>query len=343
MICYHHTDADGHSAAYNVLRGSKIVCVPDFFKPTNYGDKFDKHKDTDTVYIVDVSFTEPTYSDLINICKTARRVYWIDHHQSSLDVIAAHKDELQKMKNLVYFVSKDYCGAALTYAFFKIKDNIMDRVINRNIETDSYEIKTIYVNPKHNELITVQVAVKGPTSSDYEMHNIEVQIPKWLRHIDDYDAWKKIYPETEKIINGFNCHEWNLVNDDKFNIDFWTKFTTEDNYITNLFNMGKTISMYNERRFNEELSATYELEYNGTKFLCKNGHGNSYNFADKIHKYDAVILYHFEGSIMKYLYSVYSSDASSFDCKAFCEKFGGGGHFHASGFSNEKSPLELLK
>ena len=74
--------------------------------------------------------------------------------------------------------------------------------------------------------------------------------------------------------------------------------------------------------FNEELSATYELEYNGTKFLCKNGHGNSYNFADKIHKYDAVILYHFEGSIMKYLYSVYSSDASSFDCKAFCEKFG---------------------
>ena len=88
----------------------------------------------------------------------------------------------------------------------------------------------------------------------------------------------------------------------------------------------------------KEVSMMFTWEFEGTRFLCKNSTGNSWNFddTDKSNSYSAYILFEYDGKNGLWLYSVYSDDNSDFDCSKFCELFGGGGHFHASGFSSKE-------
>ena len=145
MVVYHHTDMDGKSAGWLVhdMHPFAIEDHPEKHIMTDYGDKFDKHNEKDDVVIVDVSISDTTYEDFLNICKTARSVTWIDHHQTSLDIIEKHKEELQAIPNLTYFVSKCACGAALTYSFFRIpQEDLM--AIRQTSEDEEYEINAVY-------------------------------------------------------------------------------------------------------------------------------------------------------------------------------------------------------
>ena len=118
MIVYHHDDMDGKSAAWLVhtMKPSSIEDHPKDYIMMDYNSKFDKHTIKDDVFVVDYSISHSTYDQFIELCKSARTVTWIDHHASSLDVVEKHKDELQAIKNLTYFVSKCACGAALVYS-----------------------------------------------------------------------------------------------------------------------------------------------------------------------------------------------------------------------------------
>lgn len=72
------------------------------------------------------------------------------------------------------------------------------------------------------------------------------------------------------------------------------------------------------------------------KILCMNELGNSDAFLEMFEEYDAVILFDFDGSLVKY--SIYSKKSSDFRCNALgiwgCKVFdiSGGGHNHAAGF-----------
>ena len=105
LICYHHTDMDGKSAGWLVHshKPQGIEDHPKSYIMTDYVDKFDKHTAKDDVFLVDVSISDTSYEDFINLCNTARTVTWIDHHQTSLEIIEKHRDELQKISNLLCF------------------------------------------------------------------------------------------------------------------------------------------------------------------------------------------------------------------------------------------------
>lgn len=338
MICYHHTDMDGKSAGWLVhtLHPSTIEDFAESYIPTNYGDKFDKHTEKDDVFIVDVSISATSYNDFLNVCKTARTVTWIDHHQTSLDIIKEHEDELQAIDNLTYFVSKCACGAALTYTFFNIPRDYLS-AIRQISENEKYLIKADYLK---GGIISVNMRKMDPKHpEDALYHCWKVTLPKWLFHVDDYDTWKQIDPLTNTLILGVDTEDTNLVIDGEgrnserkvFN-SFWNKFTTDMNTISEYIAYGKSIDRYIKSKYARELGSTFEWEYNGTKFICKNAHGNSWNFGELIKNYPAAILFNYDGKSGKWDYSVYSDESSNFDCSAFCKLFGGGGHIHASGF-----------
>ena len=338
MICYHHNDLDGKAAAFCVhtYKPKTIIDTPDSYFQCTYDDKFDKHTEKDDVLIVDLSISPSTYSDFLEVCRTARTVTWIDHHKSSIDIVAAHKDELQHIKNLTYFVSDCACGAALTYAYFNIPAEFLKKI--RLIEdNEEYNISAKYING------AIDVTASKRDKKDPINHfwnNFRIVLPKWLYHIDDYDCWKKIDGFTDYFVLGCDSNNtaftiYNRNEERRVYNRFWDRIT-DKNYTYCLIQSGESIYDYIHSRYHRELKHTFEWTYEGTTFICKNGTGNSWCFEHLIAKYPAVILFYYDGSSGKWKYSVFSDESSTYDCKTFCEKFGGGGHLHAAGFSTEK-------
>lgn len=351
MICYHHNDLDGMSSAYVVhtYKPKQIEDSPSSYFACNYEDKFDKHTIKDDVIIVDISISEKTYPMLIETCKTARTVTWIDHHATSKEVIANHYEELQSIRNLTYIVSEVACGSVLAYIYFHIPASEFAKI--RDIDTANNENYSIIIhngshedNYDHNntEMYSFTALKKcnaykyGKTIvSEYTEHTVIV--PEWLQLVNDHDCWRKKLKDTDNFFFGIQMKDISFTIQDGENKTYNPFWLNQE--ITNpkdFIKKGEIINDYVHKRYTEELKDTFEYTIDGTTFLCKNGLGNSFNFEHLIDKYEAVILFNYSGSIGKWEYSVYSGDKSTFNCAEFCKKYGGGGHFHASGFSTDR-------
>jgi len=339
LTVYHHNDMDGKAAGFLVhkLKPNGIEDSPEKDFMINYGDTMNKHGYNDDVFIVDLSFTKDTYSKLLEVCKTARSVTWIDHHASSVDVIAQHFDELQSIKNLTYFVSTAACGAALTYCYFMIPREELLR-IRKTSDNETYDIKATY----EKGVVSVTLAKANKKDpSDSTFYSKKVILPMWLFHVDDYDCWKKIDPKTEFFMNGCDTLSTSVTILDKargrrvFN-NFWNSLYTNSGDVIKYIEIGKTVTNYINSMYKRQMIHTFEWEFQGHKFLCKNGYGNSKNFGDLIEKYEAVILFYYSGKSGKWYYSCYRGSKSKFECNKFCEQFGGGGHPGAAGFESEQ-------
>lgn len=338
LCCYHHTDMDGKSAAYVIHRHkpSMIEDNPSGYIPTNYGNDFDKHTEKDDVFIVDISISEGDYSKLMNACKTARSVTWIDHHASSLQTIIKHRQELQRTPNLTYFVSTCACGAALAYAFLQIpQDHLMDI---RNISDDEYySIDAEY----NNGAISIIISKKNfKNNTGYKWYDYKVTLPRWLYHVDDFDCWKGLDEQSNFLKLAFDSYDTRFTRLDRdretriFN-DFYDNLSNNPNYLVDMIRSGRHIHKYIHSKYRSQLSDCFEWIYDGIKFLCKNGRDNSWEFEHKLKEYPAAILFHYSGKSGMWEYSIYADESSSFDCSKFAAKFGGGGHIRASGFSTK--------
>lgn len=323
-ICYHHNDMDGRGAAYCLLR--YLIREPNvsskIFHEMDYTKKLDAENcENKYVYILDLAFSKDTINQILDVCKVAKRVIWIDHHQTSLDVVNANKEEFDKIEKLNYFLSNKASGALLTYLYIKADLNLRNNIreIDFDVELDDNNMATMPNNIYDNKIF---------------VHN-------YLKYIDDYDRWVKKYnPETDLFINGTKICNTKLHKDNNRVNPFWSKFTNNNStYTEELIKAGKIITEFLNIKYESELKAdSYESTVDGIKFLCMNGHGNSFVFGDRIHDYDAVVLYKFSGRNDKYNYSIYSdaNRPTRLNCQKFAEKYGGGGHVGAAGFSTEE-------
>lgn len=326
IICYHHNDMDGRGAGYLVL--SRFF-KKDFkeavgnFVEMDYNTPFDLEKcKGKKVFVVDIAFTRATIVKLLEICKVATKVIWIDHHQSSLDIIddPEIKEELSKRRNLNYLVSNAGSGTLLTRLY------LSSDIHKEYVQYSGFEIESV-------DYTSLMYFIK-----DGRKHS--AHIPSWIKFIDDYDRWQKKIPQSEYFILGCQSENTGLFKNNDLNT-FWLKLSA-DGVVLDYVAKGKTIMSYIKTKYNEELSEAFEYTIDGITFLCMNSRGNSYVFGDKIEDYPGVILYSYNGNIKKYDYSVYSRKNYGIDCKAFCEKYyGGGGHYHAAGFSTDKLIFDL--
>lgn len=350
MIVYHHNDLDGKSAGMLVhkLKPKTIIDYPENYHMVDYEHPLNVHTNHDDVFIVDLSFTETTYEKLLNICKTARTVTWIDHHDSSKQVVEKHKEELQSIANLTYFVSTAACGAALTYAFFQIPTDVLTK-IRKTSPDEEYNISAEYryhTGAKAQLLVMCSKSNKKDRT-DTIWHDYVIELPQWLFHLDDFDAWKKIHPMTDFFKYGMEKNNTALARYSKrteskyFNDEFWNKlFGTDTMKTCNIFIYeGKIIAAYEEAEMFRNLPKSFEWEFAGTKFICLNTTKlSSKSFGPKLKDYEAAIAFCYNGKNGKWQYSVYSDkEYYDFHCGDFCSKyFGGGGHPGAAGFNTVK-------
>lgn len=352
MIVYHHNDMDGKSAGYLVHR-MKPRTIPDSpysYVMMTYEDEFNKHSLKDDVFIVDLSISEKTYPNLLEVCRTARSVTWIDHHESSVELIKNHKDELQSIKNLTYFVSKEACGAALTYTYFRIPRDDLKKI--RQIGPDEeYSISAKY-SVKHKPYIDAIIHVtiskfnkKNPSDAVWFDYNIH--LPKWLFYVDDFDCWKMTSEETEYFKFGCETQDSALVKYNKkedikyYNTKFWSQFDRDDPtgvICQHFLTVGKAVSDFEHSENFRNLRHTFVWEYEGTRFICLNTtKKSSMTFEHLMKKYSSAIAFSYTGSTGSWSYSVYAdAETSDFNCQKFAERFGGGGHIGAAGFVTKK-------
>lgn len=356
MIVYHHNDMDGKSAGYLVHR-MKPKTIPDSpysYVMMTYEDEFNKHNMRDDVFIVDLSISEKTYPKLLEVCRTARSVTWIDHHESSIEVIKNHKDELQSIKNLTYFVSKAACGAALTYAYFNIPQEDLKRI--RHIgPNEEYEINATYTHMTFENfpgrvmgtihLTAIKHNKKDRTDSTW--FDYSIKLPQWLFFVDDFDCWKLISKDTEYFKFGCETQDSAVVKYNKkddikyFNTKFWGQFDNDDptgEVCKHFLTVGKAVSDFEHSENFRNLRHTFVWEYEGTQFVCLNTtKKSSMSFEHLMKKYPAAIAFSYTGSTGSWSYSVYAdAETSDFNCQKFAEKFGGGGHIGAAGFVTKK-------
>ena len=173
MRIFYHNDEDGKASARVVYINLKKSGVDDAllkehaFIEVNHSTDFPKEKiDGDsTVYIVDLSFTEKTYKDIIWILEYGTKVVWIDHHKSSNTalklILEEIKDKPELIENFEYKIETDTKEAAvvLVYKYFAEKNNTIDK--------DRY-------------------------------------VPSYLYFISDYDTWTHKPEITEYFILGIN-------------------------------------------------------------------------------------------------------------------------------------------
>lgn len=334
MHCYYHEDIDGTAAAFIVHKiYTKYAVEEDIehdYTKSSYNTEFNNHKDDeDIIFVVDLSFTADTIDKLFELCKYADKVIWVDHHQSTQDLLQ-NKEFLIKLRNkytnLYIYFSQDGCGAMNVYNLYKNKE--YSEIFEKAVNQQSYKNDIVYL----------------------ENINKDIYIPLWLSYVDDYDRWIKRKKHTDEFIRGLECagYELTVYNPEKKVTTInriWDRLSSYF-YVDSIIKDGKVITTYNNNEYKSELANTFTFNVykpSGEKFgtiLCKNtAKRGSTQFGDMISKYDAVSIFYFDGKVWHH--SIYSDKNSSFNCAEFSEKYGGGGHIHAAGFrrSKEQGPL----
>lgn len=125
MKCFSHNDLDGRGARALVAQYENNYNEEDYFE-VDYVQELplDKISKDEKVYFVDYSFSKNTYHVLLEILKITENIIWIDHHQSSVDLLMEHFDELEHIKGTVK--NEKISGAGLTWMYFNKKDDLSE-------------------------------------------------------------------------------------------------------------------------------------------------------------------------------------------------------------------------
>lgn len=279
MKCFYHDDMDGRCSAAIVSFYTKNTNPQDYYE-MNYDKEFplDKIGQDEEVFIVDFSFTEKTMGILKGISKITNKLYWIDHHSSSINLINKYS-ELDKIKGIR---DSSNSGAYLTWVYF------------------------------------------------YG----DADIPLFIKLVSDYDTWKLKIRESTFFKLGIDSTNYNALDNIWKELYKEHKNQNNKNNLLQLIKNGETIKKYLDKDYEEKRKKnSYEVKFEGLKALVINEDSNSWVFGQEIKNYPIVINWVYANGLYKY--SLYTED-SNVDCSKLAEKYGGGGHKGAAGFSSKE-------
>lgn len=168
------------------------------------------------------------------------------------------------------------------------------------------------------------------------------RVPEGIRLLSRYDTWcnedkeewnnvilpyqfgMRNIPWLKKLIDAREDTErlQNIVN------HFFVRCEDIDFMLTT----GETILTY-QRGLNEAAARTaFPYSWKGIKFAVINGTGNSQLFDTVDFDCEAYMLFRFDGTSMKWRFSLYGKEGNTIDLSEIAKSMGGGGHKSACGF-----------
>lgn len=329
----------------------------------------------DTMYIVDYSFSrEDDQKALAEMLKNNpdMKFIWIDHHKTSKVIIAndpIFEEALKKDGYVVIPEKRDdgtihlnYSGAMLAY-FYVI--NRLHMIYNKKknkplgvpefINHDEDYLENLYDKaPEWIRLISDHDTFRHeiPLSSEFVKGATEEGFRNAFLNIGNNNSFISIFYMTIVRPIMSKDHSRNSV----FDMIMKNRTTHLCEVGSNLLKWedGRNARLVSSNAFEARLHVNIrpefidpnnELELETDEYgmvnreallLCYNGHGNSRTFLENFEKYDAVVVFSFNGSTFSY--SIFSKD-DGFQCSVAGLYFGklygitGGGHDHAAGWS----------
>jgi GT2 family glycosyltransferase/oligoribonuclease NrnB/cAMP/cGMP phosphodiesterase (DHH superfamily) len=162
--------------------------------------------------------------------------------------------------------------------------------------------------------------------------NDSIEPPSFVLLIGDFDAWHWKYKNTKHFIAGIGIYDTTPGS------NVWEGLFAED-FIEDILQEGELIDKYLTSRNKERLAGWgFEANLEGYDIIALNDRGGSMLFGDLIDNYPFVVAYIHDGK--QFNISLYST---KMDVRKIAEKYGGGGHTGACGFSCDKLPFTNIK
>lgn len=172
--------------------------------------------------------------------------------------------------------------------------------------------------------------ISGAVLAYIYLHDVQFDdLPYPVQLVSDYDCWQyKFDPDTTYFKLGIETENFDALD------DIWFDLLRKHPIVYELIKTGKIIKNYIDQNNNYYRSHfAYETEIEGLKCLVVNKKTNSWVFGEKYYEYPIVMLWVFDGE--KYIYSIFTNN-ENVDCSKIAEKYGGGGHRGAAGFTSKE-------
>ena len=213
--------------------------------------------------------------------------------------------------------------------------NITDDIIWIDHHKTSIELENKYPVFKNLRGIR-QIGICGSALAYMYFNNVSYdELPLFLKYVSDFDCWHLEYKDVMEFKYGMESKDMGSLS------DLWVSLFAEEyegsehGILNSIINEGKIIKVWVDKDFeNYRNSYGYESTVECYSAFVVNRESFSQLFGDLIDKYDICLLYAFDGK--QYKYSIYSSDKGNVDVSKIAQKYGGGGHVHASGFSSKE-------
>lgn len=313
MKCFYHFDQDGIVSGFYVRKACEqrgLDFKPEDFRKINYGMEFpfcDIGQD-EFVFIVDYNIEPEEMWQLLSITKN---VFWIDHHQSTIEKYKDFKCEVKGIRITGVGIS----GANLTWLYFKY------------LCTANWE----------------QLGKPTPIRVRLLLYKYKKEMPKLAEYTAMWDtfSWDKKSEEYVKAFHyAFESYDFDAMNYllDKLNGDMG--LCEAERLADYMIEDGLGIKDYLDSTAKQYLRAYgFETTFEGHKVYAINRALINSDFFESIDasKYDMFIGFSFNGSIWEY--QLRSAEQDKVNVYELAVKYGGGGHPNAAGFRSDKYVL----
>ena len=318
MKIIHHNDNDGYCSAAIInafLTDMYNNPSENDFYVYSYNMNFEQPevRENETVYIVDIALDEKIFAFISYCVSVGARVIHIDHHKATIDFINS-KDVGEIMKQITSFYEIGVSASLMTYAY-----SCMDKDERKNT-----------TNVKWTDSDTGEkLLMKGRTYS----------IPLSIRYVNDYDVWNwKFGKNTSYFQLGLFMTSYN----NKPFTKEWLDLVTNDSIVIDIINDGEIAYRYRERLYGISIRKGFIASFNNKNSWCvvNSDFCDSQLYGEYAEQFSVCCAVQYYGE--KWVYHIRSSEQSDVDCNEIAKSFGGGGHIHAAGFSDDGTVFKQL-
>ncbi len=293
-----HNDLDGYSSAMVVADwllelgvSRKLISI----SHNDYDHAPTLYNYYDAIFVTDYGITNPMFAMSMKeiLAQDNIALFWIDHHQSSIDLCKDAKwSALTKTDGIR---DSAYCAAYLAWQ---------------------------YLHPNES-------------------------IPGFIRLVDDFDCWKSKFPKSKILANAFDfCPQFKR---DEMSKEFRSLITYEGRgYLSTLLSQGELYAkalpdiLSGYIRQKGFIASFKDGEFKDLEFPVINSPGlGSDSLGKYLDKYKIGCVFFWNGK--SFTVSFYSKGPTKINARTICEKFGGGGHPDASGFTASSVPFKKVR
>jgi len=172
-------------------------------------------------------------------------------------------------------------------------------------------------------------------------------VPEFIQLVDDFDCWKLKRPESKILVSAFDfCPGFKR---DEMSKEFRSLITYEGKrYLSALLSQGELYSkalpdiLSGYIRQKGFIASFKDGEFKDLEFPVINSPGlGSDSLGKYLDKYKIGCVFFWNGK--SFTVSFYSKGTTKVNARAICEKFGGGGHPDAAGFTATSIPFKKVR